>query len=98
MGRRWVCRVLSEQANTHERDRLNGQTRGYRGLIGQADDVAGPGVFDQIRNGGNKTGCLNRSPGEPSLAGTRFGLRRTALPACDRKSGQFMCYETGQVY
>ena len=50
MGWRWVCRVLSEQANTHERDRLNGQTRGYRGLIGQADDVAGPGVFPPTPN------------------------------------------------
>ena len=41
---------------------------------------------------------MSRPPCVPLLAETSYGLRPSLLPANNRKSGQFMCYETGQVY
>ncbi len=57
------------------------------------------GMIAGIKNGTqlNALATLNRPPGAPPWAGTGSGLRPPPLPAHGRKSGQFMCYRTGQI-
>jgi hypothetical protein len=43
-----------------------------------------------------ETGRLNRPPSASLWLGICFGLRPTPLPNQSKKSGQFMCYKTGQ--
>jgi Winged helix-turn helix len=53
-------------------------------------------LADYNREGKGLTQPLNRPPSASLWLGICFGLRPTPLPNQSKKSGQFMCYKTGQ--